>query len=367
MTAVSLTAIRPPEENVQPAANPAETPPADSSIGGALAPYQRSSRRRALCQILTSVLPYAMCWYLMFHSLQYGYWLTCLLAVPAAGFYLRSFMILHDCTHGSFFSSRRANNVLGFVLGVLTLAPFAFWRKTHLIHHATSGDLNRRGWGDVKTLTVREYTALPKARQRLYRLYRHPLFMFGIGVFLLFLVFHRFPWRIPSDWKREWRSVHLTNAMLALVAVVMALTIGFTSFLMILVPIMLIASCCGGLLFYVQHQFEDTYWRPHDEWNFHQAVLLGSSYLELPRLLQWFSANIGFHHIHHLSARIPNYNLEACFRGIPQVQHPPRIRLGQSWRLASLKLWDEEQQRLVGFKTGRQNGARQPAKPLQHA
>ena len=350
-----MTAMRPPNEDVQPAAIPADMPPADSSIGGALAPYQRSSRRRAIFQILTSALPYAVCWYLMFHSLEYGYWLTCLLAAPAAGFYLRSFMILHDCAHGSFFSSRRANNALGFVLGVLTLAPFAFWRKTHLIHHATSGNLDRRWWGDVTTLTVREYATLPKARQRLYRLYRHPLFMFGLGVFLLFLVFHRYPWRIPSDWKREWRSVHLTNAVLALVVVVMAFSIGLTSFLMILVPIMVIASSCGGLFFFVQHQFEGTYWRPHEEWDFHQAGLLGSSYFELPRLLQWFSANIGFHHIHHLSARIPNYNLEACFRTIPQLQHPPRIKLGQSWRLASLKLWDEEQQRLVGFKKGRQS------------
>ena len=350
-----MTVMRPSEEDVPFADNAAELPPPDPSIGEELAPYQRSSRRRAILQILTSALPYAVCWYLMIHSLQYGYWLTCLLAVPAAGFYLRSFMILHDCAHGSFFSSRPANNALGFALGVLTLAPFAFWRKTHLIHHATSGDLDRRWWGDVTTLTVREYAALPKARQRMYRLYRHPLFMFGIGVFLLFLVFHRFPWRIPSDWKREWRSVHLTNAVLALVGVVMVFSIGLTSFLMILIPILAIASSWGGLFFFVQHQFEDTYWRPNDEWNFHQAGLQGSSYFELPRLLQWFSANIGFHHIHHLSARIPNYNLEACFRAVPQLQNPSRVSLGQSWRLASLKLWDEEQQRLVGFKPGRQN------------
>ena len=344
-----MTFMRPVEEGEQSAASPAETPSAGPSMGEALAPYQRSNRRRAICQIFTSALPYVICWYLMSHCLQYGYWLTCLLAVPAAGFYLRLFMILHDCAHGSFFSSRRANNALGFVLGVLTLAPFAFWRKTHLVHHSTSGNLDHRWCGDVKTLTVREYAALPKLRQCSYRLYRHPLFMFGLGVFLLFLLFHRFPWRIPWDWKVEWRSVHLTNAALGLVTIVMGFGIGLASFLMILVPIMVVASVCGGLLFYVQHQFEDTYWRPRDEWNFHQAGLLGSSYFELPRILQWFSANIGFHHIHHLSPRIPNYHLEACFRAIPQLQHPLRIRLGQSWRLASLKLWDEDRQRLVGF------------------
>ena len=366
MTALSLTAIRPPQADGHARASGAGTPAADGAIAEALASYQCPNRRRALCQLLTSVVPYAACWHLMFHSLQYGYWLTCLLAVPTAGFYLRAFMILHDCAHGSFFASRRANHSLGFVLGVLTLAPFAFWRKTHLIHHATSGDLNRRWCGDVKTLTVKEYAALPKAQQRLYRLYRHPLFMFGIGVFLLFLVFHRFPWSIPSDWKREWRGVHLTNIALALVAGALALTIGLTSFVMVLLPVMLMASSCGGWLVYVQHQFDETYWRPHEDWNFHQAGLLGSSYFELPRLLQWFSANIGFHHIHHLNARIPNYHLEDCFRSVPQLQHPPRIRLGQSWRLASLKLWDEERQRLVDFKTARQNGASGHANSLQH-
>ena len=366
MTAAVQTVIRLPDDR-QPPASTAERSAPGSLTGEVLTPHQRPSRRRALCQILTSVLPYAMCWYLMFHSLRFGYGLTWLLAVPAAGFYLRSFMILHDCAHGSFFASRKVNNTLGFMLGVLTLAPFAFWRKTHLIHHAASGDLDRRWFGDVKTLTVREYEALPKARRFLYRLYRHPLFMFGIGVFLLFLVVHRFPWSIPSDWRREWHSVHLTNAALGLITCVMAFTIGLTSFLMILVPIMLIASSCGGWLVYVQHQFEDTYWRPHGEWNFHQAGLLGSSYFELPRLLQWFSANIGFHHIHHLNPRIPNYNLEACFRGVPQVQHPIRIRLRRCWRLTSLKLWDEERQRLVGFKTARQNAAGRATRPVQHA
>ena len=286
----------------------------------------------------------------MSYSLSYSYGLTCLLAVPAAGFYLRMFMIMHDCAHGSFFSSRRANNTLGFIIGVVTLAPFAFWRKTHLIHHAVSGNLDRKWVGDVKTLTVSEYDELPKARQLLYRIYRNPLFMFGIGVFLLFIVVHRFPWFIPRDWKREWRSVHLTNAILALVLGALVLTGGLTSFLMILIPIILLTSSCGGWLVYVQHQFDETYWRPRDQWNFQQAALSGSSYFALPRILQWFSANIGIHHIHHLSARIPNYNLEACFRNVPQLQHPPRITLSQSWRLASLKLWDEERQRLVGFR-----------------
>ena len=346
-----MAAIHHAEDAVRLEASSAEAAPVDA-IMEQIGPYQRADRRRALCQLLTSALPYAACWLLMSYSLRYGYWLTCLLAVPAAGFHLRLFMILHDCAHGSFFASRKVNNALGFVLGVVTLTPFAFWRKTHLVHHATSGDLNRRWVGDVKTLTVREYAALPKTRQWLYRIYRHPVFMFGIGVFLLFLLVHRLPWNMPSHWKREWRSVHLTNATLALVIGVMVFSMGLQSFLMIFVPIMLIVTSCGGWLVYVQHQFDDTYWQRHEQWDFYQASLRGSSYFELPRLLQWFSANIGFHHIHHLSTRIPNYNLETCFRAVPALQQPPRIRLGESWRLASLKLWDEEQQRLVGFRTG---------------
>jgi omega-6 fatty acid desaturase (delta-12 desaturase) len=296
------------------------------------------------------VIPYAVGWLLMAYSLRYGYWLTCLLAVPTAGFFIRLFMIQHDCGHGSFFPSRKANDALGFVLGVVTFTPYQYWRKTHAIHHATSGDLNRRGLGDITTLTIKEYAELSKTRQWLYRAYRHPLIMFGLGVFWQFLVKHRFPWNIPSHWKREWRSVHLTNLMLALIISVMIFTMGLTSFLMIFLPVMLIASSCGAWLFYVQHQFEDTYWCQNDQWDFHQAGLQGSSYYELPRILQWFTANIGFHHIHHFSLRVPNYRLEACFKNIVELQQATRVTLGQSWRLASLKLWDEDQQKLVGFK-----------------
>jgi len=316
----------------------------------ALAPYQRPHHRLACWQLLTSVIPYAVGWLLMAYSLRYGYWLTCLLAVPTAGFFLRLFMIQHDCGHGSFFPSRKANDALGFVLGVMTFTPYQYWRKTHAVHHATCGDLNRRGLGDITTLTVQEYAELSKTRQWLYRVYRHPFVMFGLGVFLQILVKHRFPWNIPSHWKREWRSVHLTNLMLAFIIGVMVCTMGLTSFLMVFVPVMLMASAGGAWLFYVQHQFEDTYWCQNDQWDFHQAGLQGSSYYDLPRLLQWFTANIGFHHIHHFSVRVPNYRLESCFNNIVELQRATRVTLGQSWRLASLKLWDEEQQKLVGFK-----------------
>jgi omega-6 fatty acid desaturase (delta-12 desaturase) len=316
---------------------------------GALAPYQRPDQRLACRQLLTSALPYALGWILMAYSLQYSYWLTCLLAAPTAGFFLRLFMIQHDCGHGSFFPSRRANDALGFVLGVVTLTPYAYWRKTHAVHHATSGDLNRRGFGDITTLTVREYAALSKAQRWRYRCYRHPCVMFGVGVFLQILVKHRYPWNMPSHWRREWRSVHLTNLLLALIVSVLVFTMGLTSFLLIFASIMLIASASGAWLFYVQHQFEGAYWRQSHQWDFYQAALQGSSYYALPRLLQWFTANIGFHHIHHLSFRIPNYRLEACFKNIAELQQATRVTFTRSWRLASLRLWDENQQKLVGF------------------
>jgi omega-6 fatty acid desaturase (delta-12 desaturase) len=315
----------------------------------ALAPFQRPDQRLAVWQLLTSVIPYAVGWLLMAYSLRYGYWLTCLLAIPTAGFFLRLFMIQHDCGHGSFLPSRQANDALGFMLGVLTFTPYAYWRKTHAIHHATSGDLNRRGFGDITTLTVKEYDELSKTRQWSYRCYRHPFVMFGLGVFFQFLVKHRLPWNIPSHWKREWRSVHLTNLALALVIGVLVFTMGLKAFLLVLTPVMLMASACGSWLFYVQHQFEDAYWCQSEQWDFHQAALQGSSYYELPRLLQWFTANIGFHHVHHLNSRIPNYHLEHCLTTIPELQQATRVRLGRSWRLASLKLWDEDRQQLVGF------------------
>ena len=256
--AAGLAAIRPQEDT-----RAEETPAAD-----ALKPYQRPSRGLALRQLLTSVVPYGACLCLMVRSLDWSYWLTCLLALPAAGFYLRSFMVLHDCAHGSFFDSRRANRALGFLLGVLTLAPFAYWKRTHLIHHATSGDLERRHCGDVKTLTVSEYEALPAAKKRLYRLYRHPAFMLGIGVFLLFVIFQRYPWTAPKGWKREWRDVHLTNGVLVLALTATSFTAGLGALALVLLPVLLVASACGGWLVYVQHQFENTYWRPGAAWDF---------------------------------------------------------------------------------------------------
>ena len=315
-----------------------------------LAPYQVTNLWSASWQLLTSVILYALLFGVMVYSLTYDYWVTLLLAVPTAGFFVRLFIIQHDCGHGAFFPSRAANNALGFLLGIVTLTPYAYWRKTHAIHHATSGHLDRRGFGDIVTLTVQEYRRLPKHKQLAYRLYRHPCLMFGVGPAFQFLIKHRFPWNCPSRWKREWRSIHLTNLLLLTIVSILGMTMGLQQFLMVQLPVILIATSIGGWLFYVQHQFEDTYWQHQNYWKFHAAGLQGSSYYDLPKLLQWLTANIGLHHIHHLNSKIPNYKLQQCFDEIPELHRITRVSLRQSLRCPSLKLWDEDQQRLVGFR-----------------
>jgi omega-6 fatty acid desaturase (delta-12 desaturase) len=316
-----------------------------------LAPYQVSEFRSGLWQVLTSALSYALLMGIMVYSLNYSYWIALLLALPTAGFLVRLFIIQHDCGHGVFFPSRTANNVLGFLLGIVTLTPYAYWRKTHAVHHATSGNLDRRSFGDIRTLTLREYLGLSKRKQLTYRLYRNPFLMFVVGPAFQFIVKHRFPWNLPSAWKREWRSVHLTNLILLTVVSVLGMTIGWQRFLMVCLPVTLIASSVGVWLFYVQHQFEDTYWQSGSLWDFYEAGLRGSSYYDLPKLLRWFTANIGLHHVHHLNSRIPNYRLQQCFDETPALHHVTRLTLWQSLRCGALKLWDEEQQKLVGFQS----------------
>jgi omega-6 fatty acid desaturase (delta-12 desaturase) len=314
-----------------------------------LAPYQTPTLRAGLWQLFTSALPFVLLWGLMVYSLNYAYGVTLLVALPTASFLIRLFIIQHDCGHGAFFPSRAANNALGFMLGILTLTPYAYWRKTHAVHHASSGNLDRRGCGDITTLTIREYNALPPLRQRAYRLYRHPLLMFLIGPAFQFIVKHRFPWDLPTHHNREWRSIHLTNLVLVLLVGLLGATIGFQRFLLVQGPITLVASAMGVWLFYIQHQFEHTYWQHRSQWDFSMAGLRGSSYYDLPVPLRWLTANIGLHHIHHLHSQIPNYKLQQCFNDIPALQQVSRLTLWQSFRCASLKLWDEDQQKLVGF------------------
>jgi omega-6 fatty acid desaturase (delta-12 desaturase) len=309
----------------------------------------RAHDGRAWLQVLTTGGLFALDWYLMLRSLSVSYWLTLALSVPAAGLAIRLFIFQHDCGHGSFFRSPRANHALGRVLGVVNLIPYWYWRRTHAIHHAGSGNLDMRSFGDVDTLTVREYLDRSRWGRLRYRLYRNPLVLLGVGPAYQFLLKHRFPLDIPWSWKREWKSVMLTNVAILLVLALAWQTIGIVAFLQVQLPITLITGTLGIWLFYIQHQFEDTYWRENPEWDFHRAGIEGSSYYDLPRVLHWFTGNIGYHHVHHLASRIPNYRLAECFREVPDLNHVTRLTLLGSLRCSRLHLWDEASRQLVGF------------------
>jgi omega-6 fatty acid desaturase (delta-12 desaturase) len=315
-----------------------------------LAPYREPDVWRSLYQIINTAVPFVLVWLAMLWSLQVGYWLTLLLAVPAALLVVRMFMFQHDCGHAALFRSRRANEAVGFAIGILTLVPYAYWRKTHAIHHATSGNLDQRGFGDITTLTVREYLGLSKWKRTLYRLYRHPAVMLLVGPTYQFILKHRLPLDTPFSWRREWRSVHWTNAALAAVIGIMWLAVGLDRFLLVQLPITLLAGSIGVFLFYVQHQFEDTYWRYREAWDYHASGLEGASHFVLPRVLRWFTANIGLHHIHHVAPRIPNYHLQRCFDENPELQQATRLTLGKSIKTLWLSLWDEDDRRLVRFR-----------------
>jgi omega-6 fatty acid desaturase (delta-12 desaturase) len=314
-----------------------------------LAPYARADDRAAWFQLVSTSVLYAAGWLLAYRCLDVSWWLTLLVTIPTAGLQIRLFIFQHDCGHGSFFSSSRLNDRIGGLIGILTLTPYRYWKRTHAIHHATSGDLDRRSFGDVDTLTVGEYLALPARQRLLYRLYRNPLVLFTLGPLYQFVIKHRLPLDVPSSWRRERASVVRTNLALAAVLVAAALTIGVGRLLLIQVPILLLSGTAGMWLFYVQHQFEDTYWRANCEWSFHDAGVRGSSYYDLPGVLHWFTGNIGFHHVHHLASRIPNYRLQECFAGVPELSRVTRLTLVSSLASIRLHLWDEAEQRLVGF------------------
>jgi omega-6 fatty acid desaturase (delta-12 desaturase) len=327
-----------------------------------LAPYKRASTRAAVVQLVDTALPFAVAWYLMLRSLEVSYFLTLALAVPAGFLFIRLFILQHDCGHGSFFPSRHANNVVGSLLGVVTLFPYGYWRRTHAVHHATSGNLDRRELGDVKTYTVREYLGFTPAHRWLYSLYRHPLILLGFGPLYQFVLKHRFPFDIPWSWKREWASVLWTNAGIAAVFAVLARTFGWRAIVLVHLPVVLVAGAVGVFLFFVQHQFEDTYWERDQTWDFYRAGVRGSSFFDLPPVLHWLTANIGYHHIHHLASMIPNYRLAQCFRENPGLQQVTRLSLWQGVKCLRLKLWDEESRTLVGFDAIRRRALPGPAR-----
>jgi len=314
-----------------------------------LAPYGKPNQQKAIWQIVTSIGPYLLLWAIMIATMQAGlpYIVTLALAVVAAGFVIRTFIIFHDCCHGSFFASRDANRILGTITGILTFTPYEPWRLSHARHHATAGNLDRRGSGDVYTMTVAEYRAAPWWKRWGYRAFRHPLVMFGLGPFFSFVLSQRFA-RSGAE-RREHVSVALTNlALLAVLGIAWA-TIGLRTYLLIQMPVILIAAMFGIWLFYVQHQFEGVYWARNETWDRARAAIEGSSYYKLPRILQWFTGNIGLHHIHHLRATIPNYNLQAAYDDIPALQTVKPPTLGSSLKCLGLALYDETHGQLLRF------------------
>jgi len=325
-----------------------ENSPTDKSAWKEIvAKYQRPSRGRSIWQMVNTLVPYVGLWYLMYLSLAVSYWLVVPLVILMAGFQVRVFIIHHDCGHGSYFKSQKANDVWGFITGVLTFTPYYLWRWEHAVHHASSGDLDRRGTGDVWTLTVQEYLEASRWKRFAYRLARNPFILFVIAPLFLFLVKHRFAPARAAE--RERRSVAWTNLALLGVAVFMSMIFGLKAYLLIQVSIIAIAGSAGVWLFYVQHQFEGVYWERQNNWDYVTASLQGSSFYKLPKVMQWFSGNIGFHHIHHLSARIPNYNLERCHKAEPLFQTVKPITLFASFKSFTFRLWDEQRHKLVGY------------------
>ncbi len=314
-----------------------------------VARYQVPDLRQSLWMMINSIIPYVLLWALMAWSLQFSYWLTLALSIPAAGFLMRIFIIFHDCGHGSFFKSQRLNQWVGRITGVLTFTAFYHWTRDHAIHHATAGDLDRRGVGDVYTLTIAEYRALPLRRRLTYYLSRSPWVLFTVGAPLVFLVLHRFVMR-PNQGRKEQRSVWTTNLALVGLYGPLCMALGWKTVLLVQLPIIWLGSIVGVWLFYVQHQYDGVYWRRHAEWDYLTSALRGASYYRLPRLLQWFSGNIGFHHLHHLSPRIPNYLLEKCQRENSLFEQVPTLTLWSSLRCVQANLYDEARQRMVSFR-----------------
>ncbi len=333
-----------------PAAAPS-APSTASQLRQRCAEFARPVAGRAVWQLINTLVPFAALWALMAWSVidQWNYLWTLLLALPTAGLYVRTFIIQHDCGHGSFFASQRANDMVGRCLGVVTLFPYGYWKKTHAIHHGTSGNLDRREVGDIETLTVAEYRQRSWFGRFCYRFYRSTPVLLGIGPMYQFVIKHRFPFDMPFTWKKEWLSVLLNNLTLAIVFVVMWWTVGWHIALLVHLPVVLIAGAGGVWLFYVQHTFEGAYWTRGEDWNSHEAAVSGSSFYDLPQVMHWFTGNIAYHHIHHLASRIPNYRLREAFESSPVLQQAPRLTIWSSLRCARLKLWDEDLKQLVGF------------------
>ena len=338
-------------------AKTASRPPGELAWLKRLMPYRRSNGWRGMFELAVTVIPFFTLWMLSWFLVANGIYWGLLLTIPAAGFLLRLFMIQHDCGHGAFFGRRKLDDWLGRVIGVITLTPYDCWRKTHAIHHASSGNLDARGIGDVRTLTLTEYRALGFWGRLGYWLYRHPVVMFGLGPAFLFMLHQRLPFGVMRAGALPWVSTMGTNVAIAAIVVTAVWVIGIVPFLLVHLPIVVMAGTAGVWLFYVQHQFEETHWSQKPEWEFENAALHGSSFYDLPRPLQWLTANIGIHHVHHISSRVPYYRLPQVLKDFPELRSVGRISILESLRGVKLVLWDEAQQRLISFREARKLAA----------
>jgi len=311
--------------------------------------YRNSSTKIAIWQLINTLVPYGLLWVAMIWSIQQGYHygITLAMALIAALFLVRIFILFHDCVHGSLFRKIKVNNAVGNALGVLAFTPFGDWRFHHLQHHASYANLDARGFGDIWTMTLSEYKEASTMKRLSYRLYRNPLILFGLGAVFSFLLRFRIPTQMTR--RKAYKSVLFTNLLIAVIILIAALTIGLQTFILIQLPVLWFAGAMGIWLFYVQHQFEGVYWARKEEWDPLRAAMEGSSFYKLPGVLRWFSANIGYHFIHHLSPRIPNYRLKQCYDNIPALRDKPPLTIGKSLSNVSLKLWDEDHEQLVGF------------------
>jgi omega-6 fatty acid desaturase (delta-12 desaturase) len=309
--------------------------------------YNQPDVRKSIWQIINSLVPYLVLWVLMYYALEISWWITLGLSLFAAGFLVRIFIIFHDCGHGSFFKSARASRIVGTILGSLAFTPYDRWHYSHALHHNTVGNLDKRGDGDIWTMTADEYRAATPNTRIFYRIYRHPAILFGIGPFLLFLLWFRFN-KKGANSKERWNT-YVTNLIIGTYVAGVILLVGWKAFLLIQVPVIFFATAAGAWLFYVQHQFEDVVWTRNNNWDYKKMALNGSSFLKVPRMLQWFSGNIGFHHIHHLGPKIPNYNLERCHNENAMFGSIKAVTFIKGIQTMKLRLWDEHMGRLITF------------------
>ncbi|UOE94877.1 fatty acid desaturase [Alkalihalobacillus sp. LMS39] len=313
-----------------------------------VAPFEKTDTKASIIQLFNTLGPLVVLWYAAYLSLSISYWITLPLLIVTSGFVIRTFIIFHDCCHQSFFKSRLANDIIGTITGVLTLVPYQQWKQTHSIHHATSSNLDKRGTGDMWILTVEEYKEASIWKKIAYRVYRNPLVMFGIGPIAVFLIEYRFNRKQAK--RKERINTYITNISIVALYSLLIWAIGWQAFLLIQGPVFFVSGLLGIWLFYVQHQFEDSYFEHDEEWSYVQAAVDGSSYYKLPKLLQWITGNIGYHHVHHLSPRVPNYNLEKAHEATPPLQKATTITLMTSLKSLRYRLWDESKKTFVSYK-----------------